>query len=183
MNFTIDKIFSSKSYRYIPTDIRNEWKTIYNYYANGHYEKMYSINIYNPQITIDLHNEQRDRLNRVLNRLTSFSKTIKDIQPETVEDTEHAETAKTELANSLNLMKLFIKERQAELDQKMSVSDMPLRQNENNEPYDMIKGNGSNINLKTQNIEYFGNNSKKGKYNKLLVILLLACLGLIIFKK
>ena len=41
MNQKIDGVFDANSYRYIPYDLRNEWKTLYNLFSKSFYDKMH----------------------------------------------------------------------------------------------------------------------------------------------
>ena len=63
MDNKIDGIFEYKSYRYIPNDLRKEWKTLYNIYGRNFYKNMHKRNNLFPQMRIDLYNEELLRLN------------------------------------------------------------------------------------------------------------------------
>jgi len=128
MEFPIDKIFNSMSYRYVPIDIRKEWITLGEYYSQDYYNNMRKANYYNPQIKIDLYNEEQERLQNALNRVISFEGKIKDINGLTNGDNKYNKEMKDELSKSLKLMKQFIKSKQNILNGKLNKEDIPTKQ-------------------------------------------------------
>ena len=61
----IDSIFDYKNYRYVPIELRMEWKTLYNLYKGGYFIKQHKLFKIFPQNRIDYYNEELLRLNRV----------------------------------------------------------------------------------------------------------------------
>ena len=51
----IDNIFTYDSYRYVPEDLKLEWKTLYNYYSTKYFDKQHKIYSIFPQNRIDFY--------------------------------------------------------------------------------------------------------------------------------
>lgn len=161
MNFTIDKIFNSKSYRYIPTNIRNEWKNLYNYYSCDYYQKLLNSNKLSGQIHIDLYNEQKDKLDKLLTQIKQFEIKINDIKPLYESDKLYSEEIQSQLRNSFYLMKLFVNERKQEINTVINEKNIPIR----TQDYNIDSGNI---------IEHYQQNpKKKNNFYKIIVISLL----------
>ena len=104
----IDNVFNYKNYRYVPIDLRMEWKTLYNLYSGDYFNTQHKLfNIF-PQNRIDYYNEELLRLNRVENLAIKFKNNLKNIQPKYNSDIEHSKEIKKSLEKSVDKMLDFI---------------------------------------------------------------------------
>ena len=90
----IDSIFDYKNYRYVPIELRMEWKTLYNLYKGNYFIKQHELFKIFPQNRIDYYNEELLRLNRVEKMIKKFENSIKKIQPKYNSDIEHSKQIK-----------------------------------------------------------------------------------------
>ena len=111
MTKLIDNVFDYDSYRYIPNELKAEWKTLYNLYIGNYFNKQHEIYKIYPQNRIDFYNEEILRLNRLENLCNNFIKKVENIKPKYNKDVEYSNFIKDSLKNSIN---------------KKIISDLPL---------------------------------------------------------
>ena len=104
----IDNIFTYDSYRYVPENLRLEWKTLYNYYSVDYFNKQHKIYEIYPQNRIDIYNEEVTRLDRVIDMTINFKERIKNLQPKYNIDINYSNRMKSELNNSIDKMLEFL---------------------------------------------------------------------------
>ena len=127
MDLTIDTIFKSNSYRYIPVDLRNEWRDLYNYNTCGYYDTMIKGYYHNPVAQIDVYNEKHDRINRVLAMIEKFEYKLKTVQPLYKSDKKYNNKIKKELLNSMLSMKIYLQNMLDGVTVTMEENDVPTR--------------------------------------------------------
>lgn len=127
MDLTIDTIFKSNSYRYIPVDLRNEWRDLYNYNTCGYYDTMIKGYYHNPVAQIDVYNEKYDRINRVLAMIEKFEYKLKTVQPLYNSDKKYNKKIKNELLNSMLSMKTYLNNMLYDVTETMGENDVPVR--------------------------------------------------------
>lgn len=121
----IDNIFDYKNYRYVPIELRMEWKTLYNLYKGNYFIKQHNLFKIFPQNRIDYYNEELLRLNRVEKMVKKFENSIKKIQPKYNSDIEHSKQIKKSLEKSINKMKEFICNKMLILEYKFNKQNIP----------------------------------------------------------
>ena len=104
----IDNIFTYDSYRYVPENLKLEWKTLYNYYSVDYFNKQHKIYEIYPQNRIDIYNEEVTRLNRVIDMTINFKERIKTLQPKYNIDINYSNRMKSELSSSVDKMLEFL---------------------------------------------------------------------------
>jgi len=124
----IDNIFDYKNYRYVPIELRMEWKTLYNLYSGNYFHTQHKLFKIFPQNRIDYYNEELSRLNRVEELANKFKKSILKIQPKYNSDIKHSNEIKISLENSINKMLEFVNNRQTILEEKFRKQSIPKKQ-------------------------------------------------------
>ena len=127
MDFKIDGVFDSLSYRYIPYNLRNEWKTVYNLVSKNFFNNMHNLYKIQPQIRIDLYNNELDRINRLNELNENFKKSIKSIKPKTKNDIEYSIKIKNRLTNSCKLIESFINANKSIISDKINDKKIPIK--------------------------------------------------------
>tara|TARA_Y200000002_G_scaffold359018_1_gene342962 strand:+ start:466 stop:945 length:480 start_codon:yes stop_codon:yes gene_type:complete len=123
----IDNVFDYKNYRYVPIDLRMEWKTLYNLYSGDYFNIQHKLfNIF-PQNRIDYYNEELSRLNRVENLAIKFKNNLKNIQPKYNSDIEHSKEIKKSLEKSIDKMLDFIFNKKTILEKKINKNNIPKK--------------------------------------------------------
>lgn len=123
----IDSIFDYKNYRYVPIELRMEWKTLYNLYSGDYFNTQHKLfNIF-PQNRIDYYNEELSRLNRVENLAIKFKNNLKNIQPKYNSDIEHSKEIKNSLEKSIDKMLDFIFNKKTILEKKINKNNIPKK--------------------------------------------------------
>lgn len=123
----IDNVFDYKNYRYVPIDLRMEWKTLYNLYSGDYFNIQHKLfNIF-PQNRIDYYNEELSRLNRVENLAIKFKNNLKNIQPKYSSDIEHSKEIKKSLEKSIDKMLDFIFNKKTILEKKINKNNIPKK--------------------------------------------------------
>jgi len=124
----IDNVFNYKNYRYVPIDLRMEWKTLYNLYSGDYFNTQHKLfNIF-PQNRIDYYNEELLRLNRVENLAIKFKNNLKNIQPKYNSDIEHSKEIKKSLEKSVDKMLDFILNKKTILENKINKNNIPKKE-------------------------------------------------------
>lgn len=121
----IDSIFDYKNYRYVPIELRMEWKTLYNLYKGNYFIKQHELFKIFPQNRIDFYNEELLRLNRVEKMIKKFENSIKKIQPKYNSDIEHSKQIKKSLEKSIKKMNEFILNKKSILEEKFNKKNIP----------------------------------------------------------
>ena len=121
----IDSIFDYKNYRYVPIELRMEWKTLYNLYKGNYFIKQHELFKIFPQNRIDFYNEELLRLNRVEKMIKKFENSIKKIQPKYNSDIEHSKQTKKSLEKSIKKMNEFILNKKSILEEKFNKKNIP----------------------------------------------------------
>lgn len=123
----IDNVFDYKNYRYVPINLRMEWKTLYNLYSGDYFNTQHKLfNIF-PQNRIDYYNEELSRLNRVENLAIKFKNNLKNIQPKYNSDIEHSKEIKNSLEKSIDKMLDFIFNKKTILEKKINKNNIPKK--------------------------------------------------------
>ena len=123
----IDNIFTYDSYRYVPEDLKLEWKTLYNYYSTKYFDKQHKIFSIFPQNRIDFYNEEILRIDRLLNICNKFKENIKNLQPKYNIDINYSERIKNELNESISKIEEFLNIKNMNVNKNVSDSKIPLR--------------------------------------------------------
>ena len=121
----IDSIFDYKNYRYVPIELRMEWKTLYNLYKGNYFIKQHELFKIFPQNRIDYYNEELLRLNQIEKLVSKFENSIIKIQPKYNSDIEHSKQIKKSLEKSINKMKEFINNKKSILEDKFNKQNIP----------------------------------------------------------
>jgi hypothetical protein len=123
----IDNVFDYKNYRYVPINLRMEWKTLYNLYSGDYFNIQHKLfNIF-PQNRIDYYNEELSRLNRVENLAIKFKNNLKNIQPKYNSDIEYSKEIKNSLEKSIDKMLDFIFNKKTILEKKINKNNIPKK--------------------------------------------------------
>ena len=141
MTKLIDNIFDYDSYRYVPNELKAEWKTLYNLYLGNYFKKQHEIYKIHPQNRIDFYNEEILRINRIENLCNNFFKKVESIQPKYNNDVEYSNKIKDSLKNSVNKITLFLNNKKNLLNKKVEINEIPLKKiiENYNDCYDMDK--------------------------------------------
>ena len=123
----IDNIFDYDSYRYVPQDLKAEWKTLYNLYIGNYFKKQHDIYKIYPQNRIDFYNEEILRLNRLQNLCDKFLNKIENLQPKYNSDVDYSREIKKSLKKSINKLNLFLKNKKNLVTKKVKINDVPLK--------------------------------------------------------
>jgi hypothetical protein len=129
MDTKIDGVFEYKSYRYIPYNLRNEWKTLYNIYSRKFYKNMHNRNHLFAQIRIDYYNEELLRFNMLEEICNKFEPKVINLKSKYINEKEYSENIKKSILNSLRDIKRFIKINKNLINNKIHVNDIPLKNN------------------------------------------------------
>lgn len=129
MNEKIDGVFDANSYRYIPYDLRNEWKTLYNFFDKKFYDKMHLKYEIFPYIKADFYNEELIRINNFENLCKKFSKKINNLIPKYENEREYSEEIKNSLYDSINEILKFIDNKKTILNKNVLEKNVPLKNN------------------------------------------------------
>ena len=121
----IDSIFDYKNYRYVPIELRMEWKTLYNLYKGNYFNKQHELFKIFPQNRIDYYNEELLRLNQIEKLVNKFENSIIKIQPKYNSDIEHSNQIKKSLEKSISKMKEFINNKKSILENKFNKKNIP----------------------------------------------------------
>jgi len=129
MDTKIDGVFEYKSYRYIPYNLRNEWKTLYNFYGTNFYKNMHKRNHLFAQIRIDYYNEELTRFNILEEICNKFEPKVINLKSKYKNEKEYSENIKKSILNSLKDIKNFIKVNKNIINKKIHINDIPLKNN------------------------------------------------------
>ena len=121
----IDSIFDYKNYRYVPIELRMEWKTLYNLYKGGYFIKQHELFKIFPQNRIDYYNEELLKLNNLEKLIKKFENSIIKIQPKYNSDIEHSNQIKKSLEKSISKMKEFINNKKSILENNFNKKNIP----------------------------------------------------------
>ena len=121
----IDSIFDYKNYRYVPIELRMEWKTLYNLYKGGYFIRQHKLFKIFPQNRIDYYNEELLRLNHIEKLVKKFENNIKNIQPKYNSDIKYSKQIKKSLEKSVKKMKEFINNKRTILEDKFNKQNIP----------------------------------------------------------
>jgi hypothetical protein len=121
----IDNIFDYDAYRYVPQDLKAEWKTLYNLYIGNYFKKQHEIYKIYPQNRIDFYNEEILRLERIDIMCNNFLNKIKSLQPKYNSDIEYSDKMKESLEKSINKLQLFLKNKNDLVNRKVEVNNIP----------------------------------------------------------
>ena len=121
----IDSIFDYKNYRYVPIELRMEWKTLYNLYKGGYFIKQHKLFKIFPQNRIDYYNEELLRLNHIEKLVKKFENNIKNIQPKYNSDIKYSKQIKKSLEKSIKKMNEFILNKKSILEEKFNKKNIP----------------------------------------------------------
>ena len=127
MENTIDGIFEDKYYRYIPYNLKNKWKTIYNLYGKKFYSNLHKKHKLFPVLRIDYYNEELERLNYLEEICLNFKQKVNSIQNKYENDFEYSNNAKKSFLKSLNEIEKFIKVNKKLLSKKMNINQIPVK--------------------------------------------------------
>ena len=109
MSKLIDNVFDYDTIRYVPVNIQNEWKNLYNLYKGRFFERQKKIyNIY-CSIQNDFKSDEINKLNYMSVLLNFFKNQVQNIQPKLNIDSDYSEDIKNKLLNSIKKMSKFIK--------------------------------------------------------------------------
>lgn len=129
MNDKIDGIFEYKSYRYVPYDLRNDWKTFYNLTSKKFYNKLNSHYNLFPYINIDLHNEELEKIDNLVKLCSDFEIKVDNLKPKIESDLEYSMQIKDSLKTSLKEMNEFLDIKRKILMNHVTEKKMPLKEN------------------------------------------------------
>ena len=124
-NNLIDNIFDYNSYRYVPEELKVEWKNLYNLNRGDYFKKQHEIYSIYPQTRIDLYNEELDKLNHIENLYINFNCNLDKMQPKYNSDIEHSKQIKKSLEKSINKMNEFICNKKSILEEKFYKNNIP----------------------------------------------------------
>ena len=141
----IDNIFDYDSYRYVPQELKSEWKTLYNLYIGKYFEKQHEIYKIYPQNRIDFYNEENLRLDRIKNLCETFSDKVENLQPKYNSDVEYSNEIKKNLKKSINKILKFINNKKTIVSNKMETKQIPNIQDEEHfsQCYDLDKASSN----------------------------------------
>ena len=122
----IDNVFTYDSYRYVPEDLKLEWKTLYNYYSVDYFNKQHKIHKIYPQYRIDIYNEEVFRVNRLLDICYKFKDKITKIQPKYSIDINHSKRMQKELTDSNNKIIEFLNNKIKKTNKIIKKNKIPL---------------------------------------------------------
>lgn len=109
MSKLIDNVFDYDTIRYVPVNIQNEWKNLYNLYKGSffqHQKKIYNIYC---SIQNDYKNDEINKLNYMTDIMKIFKNQVLNIQPKLNSDYEHSENVKKKLLKSIFKINKFLK--------------------------------------------------------------------------
>ena len=129
MDTKIDGVFEYKSYRYIPYNLRNEWKTLYNIYSKKFYKNMHTRSHLFAQIRIDYYNEELLRFNMLEEICNDFEPKVQNLKSKYNNEKEYSENIKKSILKSLKNIKDFIKVNKKIINKKIHVNNIPLKKN------------------------------------------------------
>jgi len=129
MENTIDGIFEDKYYRYIPYNLRSEWKTIYNIYSRNFYVNLHKKHKLFPIFRIDYYNEELQRLNNLEDLCFKFKLKVNNLKNKLENEVEYSNKVKKSLLQSLNKIEKFIKVNKNLLSKKINSNNIPLKKN------------------------------------------------------
>jgi len=129
MNTKIDGVFEYKSYRYIPYNLRNEWKTLYNIYSKNFYNNMHKRNKLFSQMRVDFYNEELSRLDMLDKMCNNFELKVINLKGKYENEKKYSEDIKKSIINSLKDIKNFIKINKNIVNEKFDINDIPLKNN------------------------------------------------------
>ena len=129
MNDKIDGVFEFKSYRYVPYDLRNEWKTFYNLTSKKFYNKLHSkFNVF-PYMNIDFYNEEILRINYLDTLCSNFKLQVDNLKPKFDSDIDYSEEVKQSLLVSINEIKDFLGAKKKILMNNVKDKQIPIKEN------------------------------------------------------
>ena len=146
-NSLIDNIFNYKSYRYVPEQLKSEWKTLYNLYSSDYFNKQHKIyNIY-PQNRIDIYNEELTRLNEIEKLYIKFNCALDRLQPKYNSDIEYSENIKDSLTKSIEKMHAFVQNRKKILLDRFEKKNIPKQEDveQFNQCYDLDTASNNKV--------------------------------------
>ena len=129
MNDKIDGIFEYKSYRYVPYNLRNEWKTFYNFTGKSFYNKLHSQYNLFPYINIDIYNEELGRIDNLNKLCYNFKNQVDNLKPKNNDDIAYSEIIKDSLLTSINEINTFLKVKKKFLMKQINNNKVPLKEN------------------------------------------------------
>ena len=122
----IDNVFTYDSYRYVPEELKLEWKTLYNYYSVDYFNKQHKIHKIYPQYRIDVYNEELFRVNRLLDICYKFKDKIKNIQPKYNIDIDYSKRMQKELTDSNDKIIEFLTNKVSKTNKIVKKNKIPL---------------------------------------------------------
>lgn len=140
----IDNVFDYKNYRYVPINLRMEWKTLYNLYSGDYFNIQHKLYNIFPQNRIDYYNEELSRLNQVEKLAIKFKNNLKNIQPKYNSDIEHSKEIKKSLEKSIDKMLDFLCNKKTTLENKFNKNNIPKKEpiienfSNDNKEYDYV---------------------------------------------
>lgn len=140
----IDNIFDYKNYRYVPIELRMEWKALYNLYRGDFFNTQHKLYNIFPQNRIDYYNEELSRLNQVEKLAIKFKNNLKNIQPKYNSDIEHSKEIKKSLEKSIDKMLDFLCNKKTILENKFNKNNIPKKEpiienfSNDNKEYDYV---------------------------------------------
>ena len=139
MSRLIDNIFDYDSYRYVPNQLKAEWKTLYNLYIGNYFNRQHEIYKIYPQNRIDFYNEEILRINRLENLCNNFFKKLDSLQPKYNNDVEYSNKIKDSLRNSIKKITLFLNNKENLINKKVEINEIPIKKSIEcfNDCYDM----------------------------------------------
>lgn len=127
MNEKIDGVFDANSYRYIPYDLRNEWKTLYNLFSRSYYDKMHLKYKIFPYIKADFYNEELNRIYNFESICKKFRGKINNLIPKYENEKKYSEDIKKSLSDSINEILKFIENKKTILNNNIIKKNIPIK--------------------------------------------------------
>ena len=127
MSKLIDNIFDYDSYRYVPNQLKAEWKTLYNLYIGNYFNRQHEIYKIYPQNRIDFYNEEILRINTLENLCNKFFNKLESLQPKYNNDVEYSNKIKDSLKNSIKKIKLFLDNKKNLINKKVEINEIPIK--------------------------------------------------------
>ena len=131
MNDKIDGVFEYKAYRYVPFNLKNEWKTLYNYTYNKFYDKLNTKNKLFAYKNFDILNEEIGKVNNLKILCENFKLKINNIKPQNKSDMKYSEEIKLSLLKSINEIEKFLNIKKNILIEYCNKKKIPLKENNN----------------------------------------------------
>ena len=154
----IDNVFTLNSYRYVPDLLKKEWKNILEIYTENYWTNKHKHFEIFPQIRIDLYNFELKKINFILKLIKKNYFFFNNLIPKYTSDVLYSQRIKSELLNSLNIIKIFCNNRKKKILDIIKSNNIPnktkLCNNNVCQNIENFKTNDNNEFLKTK-ILYF----------------------------